>query len=88
MLASLGHFVSENRGAILHALVHRGVTLEGVCREDVENYSFALSSILCWCRGFMAASQDSSRDPIGVEPLRSLNIELKAALAATEKRHG
>jgi len=51
-------------------------------RSEAEAWSYGLSDLLCWCRGFSAAllPDDFQRHPMGVDEARELNIKLKAAL--------
>jgi hypothetical protein len=53
---------------------------------EAESLSSGLSDLLCWCRGFMAASGDHfSHYPMGVEATRTLNLKLKSAMEAAEE---
>ena len=64
---------------------HNPVVLT-ISNEQAEDFSAALSDILCWTRGFLAGlGENSSNAPIGVEELRSLNIILKAAISRTKE---
>ena len=64
---------------------HNPVVLT-LSNEEAENFSDALSDILCWTRGFFAGlGENISNAPIGVEELRVLNIKLKAAINRTKE---
>lgn len=67
-------------------LRHKGVVLELSC-NDAKAFQHALSDILCWSRGFIAACPESGeRHPIGVDELRLLNIKIKNAINEFEAR--
>lgn len=54
-------------------------------KEAAERIQHGLSDLLCWCRGYAAASGESSYNgPIGVEEARDMNIKLKDAINLTE----
>jgi hypothetical protein len=60
------------------------VTL-AMTKRQAEWVASGLSDILCWCRGFNAASPDSANAPIGTEEARELNIALKKAIKAASE---
>lgn len=65
----------------------RVVTVQ-MTERDAERFSYALSDILCWARGFQAARRGTDLDqdmPIGVDEVRNLNIRLKEALQHSTK---
>jgi hypothetical protein len=50
-------------------------------RGEAEEFSHALSDMLCWARGFMAGRPDDpSSHPLGTEEIRQLNILFKKKL--------
>jgi hypothetical protein len=54
--------------------------------EDAEAFSFALSDLLCWHRGYAAAKgDDTAHLPSGIERTRDLNIKLKSAIEEASK---
>jgi len=55
---------------------------------DLRDWSHALADVLCWASGFAAANYDRGiSGPMGVEAIRSLNIKIKAALAAKQQEN-
>lgn len=56
-------------------------------KEAAQRLQAGLSDLLCWCRGFTAASSVMSfgDSPLGVEECRDLNIALKRAIDSAEK---
>lgn len=54
-------------------------------KDTAERLQHGLSDLLCWCRGYAAASGENSYNgPIGVEETRDMNIKLKEAINLTE----
>lgn len=51
-------------------------------RAEAEHMQDELSDLLCWLRGYQAASSEFARDhaPMGIEGARRINIALKRAL--------
>ncbi|MFG1205611.1 hypothetical protein [Xanthobacter flavus] len=55
---------------------------------DLRDWSYSISDVLCWASGFAAANYDRGvSGPMGIEALRSLNIKIKAALAAKQQEN-
>lgn len=51
--------------------------------DELEQFSDSLSDVLCWMRGYMAATAKRAADahkPFGLEDMKSLNIRFKSAL--------
>jgi hypothetical protein len=50
-----------------------------VRRNLLLEFQQGLADLMCWCRGYQAASRDSNSeyDPIGVDDCQRLNIRLK-----------
>ena len=55
--------------------------------RQAEAVQGALSDVLCWFRGWMAAASETARDssPLGVDQLRELNIAVKRAIERATK---
>lgn len=51
--------------------------------ERAEELSCGMSDLLCWCRGYRAAS-DGSYAPFGDDETRQMNAILKDAIGAAE----
>lgn len=56
-------------------------------REQAERLQQGLADLLCWCRGYIAATVDDfgQTGPIGVQACRDLNIALKRAIDDAER---
>lgn len=49
-------------------------------RKEAQSLSLALSDLLCWHRGFIAARQGTdldSNEPMGIEAVRTINLKLQ-----------
>lgn len=54
--------------------------------EQAEKFSYGISDVSCWMKGFIAATPDSpERHPYSLRELSDLNIALKRAIEASKK---
>ncbi|MDQ0301411.1 hypothetical protein [Ancylobacter polymorphus] len=55
--------------------------------DEAAGLSSGLADIACWIRGWMAGASEAQRDnaPLGLEAVRTLNLQLKAAMRRAEE---